>query len=224
MEWLIQILLLPKRLRFRWQNRNRRKVTESLIKTLKARCDEASRANVPAYIGVYNAGLFVVLLEQDVSAYSEAIFFARSEWHRQFFARGLAVLLHEGATDLPELLGKQYRQWLADLELGPEWIGKLNEIGSQLNGFRKSHAEFLKKVRNYVGAHRDHNASIQLDVMGGFKAIDVYAIGAEFSEPLRHLADFYMQLLTYIHNPVVMLHHVAKTRGRFEATRHSDDP
>ncbi|MBI5675705.1 MAG: hypothetical protein HZC48_07790 [Nitrospirae bacterium] len=210
MEWLLQLLLIPKRMRFRWRNRNRRKVTEGLIVVLKQRCDEATRANVPAYLGVYNVGLFIALLEQDISAYSESIFFAKSEWKRQFFARGLAVLLHEGAEDVSQLLGKQYRNWLNVLELDDNWITALNEINAKLSQFQKNNSRFLKKVRNYVGAHRDHNASTQLDILSDLKAIEVYRLGAEFSEPLRNLVTFYTQLLTYMHNPAVMLHQASK--------------
>jgi hypothetical protein len=209
-EWLLQLLLIPKRLRFRWRNRNRRKVTEDLIVTLKQRCDEATLANVPAYVGVYNVGLFIVLLEQDISAYNESIFFAKSEWKRQFFARGLAVLLYEGVEDVLQLFGKQYRDWLNILELNERWIRALNEASSKLSQFRKKHSHFLSKVRNYVGAHRDHNASTQLDILSDLKAIEVYCLGAEFSEPLRELCTFYTNLLTYMHNPAVMLHQVAK--------------
>lgn len=210
MEWLLQLLLIPNRIRFRWRNRKRRKITENLIVTLKKRCDEAIHANIPAYVGIYNAGIFVALLEQDISAYSENIFFAKSEWNRQFFARGLAVLLHEGAEDLPQLLGKQYREWLDVLELDERWIKVLNEIGSKLSRFRKSHTPFLKEIRNYVSAHRDHDASAQLDILSDLKAIEVYRLGAEFSEPLRDLVAFYIQLLTYMNNPAVMLRQVAK--------------
>lgn len=211
MEHLLQLLLFPKRIRFRWRNRKRLTVTESLKATLKARCEEAARAEVPAYQGVYNVGLFAVLVEQDISAYSEAIFFARSEWHRQFYARGLAVLLYEANEDFPQLLGKQYRSWLQDLELGSEWINSLNQVGRKLSAFNKSHGPFLKELRNYVSAHRDHDALSQIDIMAKFKAIDIYRLGAEFSLPLNDLVAFYTHLLRYLHNPAVMLRHVAKS-------------
>lgn len=211
MEWFLQVFLIPGRIKYRWKNRNRRKVTTALIMTIKARYDEATRGKVPSYIGIYNVGLFIVLLEQDISAYSEAMFFARSEWHRHFFARGLAVLLFEGSKDVPQLLGKEYRQWLKSLDLGDDWFEKLNEIGSSISQFRKSHSAFLSEIRNLVGAHREKNASKQLDVMDKFNSIDIYKLGVEFSASLRVLVDFYIQLLTYMHKPSVMFHHVAKT-------------
>ena len=211
MEWFLQLLMIPNRIRFRWANRKRRKVTEDVIATLKKRYDEAKRANVPVYVGIYNAGIFVVLLEQDISAYSESIYFAKSEWNRQFFARGLAVLLHEGAEDLTQLLSKQYRGWLNDLELDGEWIKAFNQIHSKLSCFEKKHKPSLNKIRNFVSAHRDHDASTQLEILSDLKAIEVYRLGAELSEPLRELVAFYTRLLVYMNNPAVMIRHVSKT-------------
>ena len=88
----------------------------------------------------------------------------------------------------------------------------------------KPHSAFLGKVRNYVGAHRDHNASAQLEVMSDFRTIDVYKLGAEFSEPLRNLVDFYIQLFTYIHSPAVMLYQVAKAISQPNSALNSDAP
>jgi hypothetical protein len=184
-------------------------VTESLKQTLRTRCEEASRANSTSYRGLYNVGLFVALLDQDISAFSECIYFARSEWHRQFHARNLAVLLFEGAEDLPELLGKQYRAWLKEIAADP-LIDPLNQIHSKLTSFQKKHGPFLKEVRTYVGAHRDHDSLAQIDLMSRFAALDVYRLGAEFTVPLRELVDFYMKLLTHMHNPIVMLKAAAR--------------
>lgn len=210
MEWLIQLLLIPKRIRFLWTNRNRRKVTESLILTLKKRCDDATRANIPEYMEIYNVGLFIALFERDISTFNKCIFFAKSEWERQFFARSLAVLLYEGSEDIPELLGKNYRVSLKTLELGSGWFDRLNIISSKLNQFRKSNSHFLSELRNYVGAHRDHNASKQLEILSKLQSIEVYRLAAEFSSPLNDLIAFYTQLLAYMHNPIVIMNQVSK--------------
>jgi hypothetical protein len=224
MELLFQLIMLPKRVAFRWKNRTRLRQSEALTKTLRSRCEEACRANSDAYRGLYNVGLFVVLLERDISAYSESIFFARSEWHRQFHARGLAVLLHEAAEDLPQLLGKQYRQWMKDLNLGEPWFNALNSIGKKLSSFRKIHGDFLYDVRNYVGAHRDHDAMTQLDTMTKFNSIDIYRLAAELSEPVRDIVAFYTRLLQYMHNPIVMIHHVARMQSEKSSNVDSDSP
>ncbi len=210
MEPLLQLFLIPGRLRFRWRNRKRQRVTENLKQTLRARCEEATRASSKTYRGLYNVGLFVALLEQDISAFSECIYFARSDWHRQFHARNLAVLLFEGAEDLPELLGKEYRAWLKEIS-ADTLVDHLNQIHSKFSSFQRKHGPFLKEVRTYVGAHRDHDSLVQLELMSRFTALDVYRLGAEFSVPLRELINFYMKLLAHMHDPLVMLQAAART-------------
>jgi hypothetical protein len=100
---------------------------------------------------------------------------------------------------------------LSDLELDEEWMRAFNQIHSKLSGFEKKHKPFLNKIRNFVCAHRDHDASAQLEILSDLKAIEVYRLGAEFSEPIRELVAFYTRLLTYMNNPAVMLRQVVKT-------------
>ncbi|QKO20654.1 hypothetical protein [Rhodoferax sp. BAB1] len=212
MEALTQLLLIPGRLRFRWKNRRRLKVTEGLKVTLKQRCEEAARVGSEPYRGLYNVGLFLALLEQDISAFNESIYFARSDWHRQFHARSLAVLLHEGAEDLSELLGKEYRNWLNEVDVHESLLSRLNLAHSKLSAFRKNHGRFLSDVRNYIGAHREHDALAQVDMMSRFTALDVYCLAAEFTIPLRDLVDLYMELLAHMHQPMNMLKAVMKAQ------------
>jgi hypothetical protein len=97
------------------------------------------------------------------------------------------------------------------LELGAPWFNSLKAIGKKLSGFRKNHSAFLGKVRNYVGAHREHDAMSQLNAMAEFDALDVYRLGAELSDPVRDLAAFYIQLLKYMNNPAIIIRSIAKS-------------
>jgi hypothetical protein len=85
------------------------------------------------------------------------------------------------------------------------------QIHSKLSCFEKKHKPSLNKIRNFVSAHRDHDASTQLEILSDLKAIEVYRLGAELSEPLRELVAFYTRLLVYMNNPAVMIRHVSKT-------------
>jgi hypothetical protein len=210
MEWLLQLLMIRTRIAFRWRNRGRRRLNQTVLRALRQRLEEATRAEVPQYVTIYNAGLFFVLVEQDISAYSECITFARSEWQRQFFARGLAILLYEAAEDIPQVFGGHYRKCIGEFEDGTGWLKRLNSIASQFNQFRVNRSEFLGKVRNLIGAHRDHNAIAQLHLMGELKSIEVYKLAAEFSTPLRQLTDYYVDLLPHMHSPRVMIQQVVK--------------
>jgi hypothetical protein len=75
MNWLLRLFLIPGRVRHRWENRKRIKITRGLIETLRKHCQDAEKYGFKNHAVVYNAALFVVLLEQDLSAYSEALYY-----------------------------------------------------------------------------------------------------------------------------------------------------
>ena len=206
--------MIPKRWKFRRNLKKSHPASENLIATLRARCEEAKRADSKTYLGLYNTGLFIALLNRDMVTYDESIFFARSEWHRQFHARNLAVLLYETAEDLPQMLGKQYRSWLTDIGLDQNWLDSLGAITTKLAQFKSNHSAFLKDVRNYVGAHREHDSLAQINVLDSLNYLDIYRLAGDLFVPIRELVDFNIKLLNYMHNPAVMLKHAAKTVGR----------
>lgn len=210
MNLLLRLILIPGRIGHRWKNRNRLAVTAELIATLKKQCGDAQKHGFKNHAVVYNAALFMVLVEQDLSAYSAALYHANSKWHQQFAARGMAVLLYEAAEDIPAVLGKDYRQALRDLGLGDSWLKELNRSAAGFNAFKNKHANFLKTVRNYAGAHKEKNALAQLAVLETLDHMEVHRLGAKFSEPLRSLVDFQMALLNYLKNPFVLFKEAAK--------------
>jgi len=222
-ELLFQFFMFPRRIRFRWRNRGRLKVLDSLAKTLRTRCDESARSNWVHYRQLYNVGLFVVLADRDIFGFNESMFFARSEWHRQFHARGLAVLLYELSEDLPQLLGKEYREALKELGIGEIWFKELNAIGKKLSTFRNKNKDFLYEVRNYVGAHRHQDAVMQLDAMMKIDTLDIYKIAVELNEPINELVSFYGLLLKYMHNTIVKIRYIGKKLDREATETKSDD-
>ncbi|TKS62903.1 MAG: hypothetical protein EWM73_02005 [Nitrospira sp.] len=211
MNWLLRLFLIPGRVRHRWENRKRIKITRGLIETLRSHCQDAEKYGFKNHAVVYNAALFVVLLEQDLSAYSAALYYANTKWHQQFAARGMAVLLYEAAEDVPAVIGRDYRDALRSLGLGDSWIQALNVSATDFNKFRQEHAAFLKRIRNYVGAHREKNALAQLEVHESLDHMEVFRLGAQFSEPLRSLVNFKMALTQYLKHPGVLLREALKT-------------
>jgi hypothetical protein len=207
---LLRLFLIPGRIRHRWKNRKRLKVTSELIATLKKQCEDAEKHGFKNHAVAYNAALFVVLVEQELSAYSAALYYANSKWHQQFAARGMAVLLYEAAEDIPVVLGREYRQALKDLGLGESWLDALNKSTAEFNAFKQQHAKFLKMIRNYAGAHKEKNALAQLAVLESLNHMEVYKLGAMFSAPLRTLINFHIALLRYMKHPGVLLSEAVK--------------
>lgn len=211
MNLLLRTFLVPGRIKHRWRNRKRLALTADLITTLKKQCKDAQQHKLKNHAVAYNAALFLVLVEQDLSAYSAALYYANSGWHQQFAARGMAVLLYEAAEDIPEVVGRSYRQALRDLGLGDSWLHTLNSSIAGFNAFRQRHAGFLKSIRSHVGAHKDKDALSQLAVLEALDHMQVFRLGAEFSNSLRSLLDFQLSLLQYLKNPAVLLREVGKT-------------
>jgi hypothetical protein len=214
MEALLQLFLIPKRWKFRRDLKKSQPVSEELIRLMRSRCEEAQQANWNSYFGLYNVGLFVALLNKDITTYNESIFFARSAWHRQFHARNLAVLLYETTEDLPQLLGKSFRAWLTDIDLGQAWLDSLGRITSQIALFKSSHSSFLKDVRNYIGAHREHESLAQISMLESLDPLVVYKLAGDLAVPVNDLVGFYIKLLTYMHNPAVMLKQACRAVDR----------
>ncbi|MBM4066358.1 MAG: hypothetical protein FJ266_12095 [Planctomycetes bacterium] len=138
MNLLLRLLLIPGRIKHCWENRNRLRITADIVSSLKKQCEEAVTHGLKNHAVIYNAGLFVVLLEQDLSAYSTALYYANSKYHQQFAARGMAVVLYEGAEDIPTVFGKNYREALRDLQLADSsWGGGSHLHYSIINCFLK---------------------------------------------------------------------------------------
>lgn len=214
MNLLLRLLLVPGRFKHRWKNRNRLAVTTGLITTLKKQCEDAREHGFKNHAVAYNAALFMVLVEQDLSAYGSALYFANTKWHQQFAARGMAVLLYETSKDIPEILGKEYRQALRDLGLGDSWLQALNRGVTGFNTFKIEHSSFLNTVRTYVGAHKEKDALAQLAVLEALDHMEIFRLGVKFSASLNSLVEFQMALLTYLKNPMVMLKEAGKAVDR----------
>lgn len=203
-EWLLQIVWTPMRIRHWWTNRGRLAQSEELKTVLLTRLEHFSRARLPAYEGILNFGLFITLAVQDISAFSESIIYARSDWERRFHARYLAVLLYELIEDLSGSMGGEYRGWLIDVGCDQSWIERLNTINGKVTNFGKHNAAWLREIRKYAGAHRDHNAREQIRVMASFGWRDVEIRAAALSEPMRELMEFYTDLLELIRKRLTM--------------------
>jgi len=212
-ELLRNVLAFPSRIRHRWKHRNRLAASAGLQRTLKVHGEQAKTKGLESYSGIYNVALYIAIAEHDLTTYGEALLFARSDWHRKFHARGLAVLLFEVAEDLPELLGKQYRQWLTEIEAPEAFVERLNAIGKSLSTFRKTHEPFLLNVRNYVGAHRDHDAFAQYDLLEKLDPTAVFRLGPELSVPIRGLISLHTDLLHFMGKPSVILKQLGRSAG-----------
>ena len=67
------------------------------------------------------------------------------------------MLLYEAAEDVPQLLGKEFRDAIATIPVPPERLRIINAVSGDLNKFWQTHQEFLRQIRNALVAHREQD-------------------------------------------------------------------
>jgi hypothetical protein len=128
-----------------------------------------------------------LLLDQDIAYFTDDLVCAIGDRRRAFLAKQEAVLLYEAAEDLPQLLGREFRDAVNALGASAEQLARLNAVSSELNRFWQGHREFLGTIRNFLAAHRDHDALRYAEALENLKPLEVMARAAELSQLLERL-------------------------------------
>jgi len=84
---------------------------------------------------VFNVGLYLLLLDQDLADFTDDLVCAIGDRRRAFIAKHEAVLLYEAAEDLPQLLGHEFRGAVKALGASEEQLSRLNSVSSDLSRF-----------------------------------------------------------------------------------------
>jgi hypothetical protein len=200
-EWIHLVQAFPSRAKHRWRFRNWAGIRDGLIEVLTTRLKEARAMNLGDHIVVYNAALFGVFVQQDLYSYARGLLFAGSGWDQTFFARGMAVAIYEAADDIPQILGKQYRESLHALLRSSNLMVELSAITRKFSQFRKEHGKFLEEVRQVIGAHRDHDALRQSEMLERLDVPKLNDLSAEFQETLLALLWFTGRLMPLLADP-----------------------
>jgi hypothetical protein len=204
-DFLLRFYMFIPRIKFRWRERRRAQATREALSAMRRIHSGAVQLELPNVIKAYNLGLYILLLELDWSQMNWDMMHASTEWRRKFVARQMAVFLYEASEDLPQLFGHNYREALKSLGIGGELLQELGQISRQLNRFKKINQDFLKRIRAFVGAHRDHDAAAQLDILDNLEPLKVYDLAGDFYVPLRALADLQVRLTLTIGNMETVL-------------------
>jgi hypothetical protein len=193
-EWTV---LLPYRIRLRWNKRGRKRQRDAAIHSIR-NLVEKSGTLFSHSRRIHNVSLYALILDQDIAMLTDDMVLAVGQQRRVFVARNLAVLLYEASQDLPDLLGRDYRESLRTLTIPDTWLDELNKASKQLNRFKDEHREFLGRIRNLIGAHRDKDAITQLEAMETLEPIDVMRLAAKLQEPLNLLINLQIKLTLHV--------------------------
>jgi len=146
---------------------------------------------IPFMVSLSNLVQYVLLMSHDLICLFEEMVCTRSRWKKKLFARHVAITLYECMNDFEFLLGKPFREQLIRIRL-PALDTARKAIHKEIIMFEKSHGAYLKKVRNSVIGHRDHNAETQIELIKSLKPSHIYRLSSKF---LRWQHKFWNLLL-----------------------------
>jgi len=108
----------------------------------------------------------------------------------------LCVLIYETLMDLEKIFSKEFYKALKTLKINQQSIMNFNARKKVISEMKKTYHEDLKKVRNIIGAHRDHDFLTQMQI---FKSLDrsaILKIMTEFDSNLNSLAEALQVIFT----------------------------
>lgn len=147
--------------------------------------DEATNAGVtlgiPFLAQLTNLLEYILLMDYDLICLFEEMVITRSRWKKKLYARLVVINLYECANDFAFLLGKTFREQLIVIHL-PNLEVDRRTIHKEIVKFQKSHNAFLKRIRNSVMGHRDHNAEAQIEFIKSLKTNEIFRLGTEYFE------------------------------------------
>jgi hypothetical protein len=209
---IIQKIIFNWRLRGFWK-REKVRIPElqETIDVIKSRYKQAKDANLEHFTRFYNISLFILIMEYDISVLSQ--YYVRAytrDWERKFIARQMAVLLYEMSEDIPQILGKEFRVSLKTFPLWDKADKEINQISKNLNQFKVSHGKMLGELRNYVTAHRDHDAAKQMEIIDNLNSDSIYKLVGDFYDIVKPLVPFMTRIIRILGNPFVIVHHLSE--------------
>jgi hypothetical protein len=184
----------PMRVRTRVRSRAKYKARAQALTTTRSTLAGFTKLNAESHQMLFNFVLYLILLDQDLADFTDNIVCAIGERRRTFFAKQEAVLLYEAAEDLPQLLGRDFRNALKALHISVEHQQNLNAVSSDLNKFWQTNREFLGNIRNALAAHREHDALRYLESLEQVKPLEVMQCAADLSGHLGRLTSVVMQI------------------------------
>lgn len=177
---------------------------EEAQKTIVSELKKAINSQDEDKSSIYNLALFTLNVEYDISVLKMKTLMSLDSWDKKFMARQFSVLQYEIALDYQELLGKNFRKLIHRYDNDGKLISELNAISKQFSDFKNHHSDYLNNIRNFIGAHRDHNALEQSTIINNLDSNEILDIAAEFTKPVARLTPFLTDVMSAMIN---------KTRG-----------
>lgn len=181
---------------------------EKTIESIREQHNNAKEKRMEHYERIYNVSLYLLIFEYDIAILKNDALFSIREWKKRYIARQLAILLYEASQDIPNLLGKDFRNSLHELDITDDEIKTFNAVTKKLNGFKNDHRIFLQNLRNFAGAHRDNDAALQLKIIIEVELLSVMELAGDFYEAIRDLTPVMINLIMKMSDWKILIKHV----------------
>jgi hypothetical protein len=209
-----RVLLLPVRVRHRRGARPKHKARIAALATTTATLQKARNVKAENICAVYNVALYLLLLDQDLAYLTDDLVCAIGDRRRRFVAKHEALLVYEAAEDLPQLLGKRFREAVTALGVPDQLARALDDVSSDLNAFWRQHRDFLGSIRKAVAAHREHDALSYQELLDKIEPLAVMQRAAELSALLQRLIGALTQVALLTASPAAILRDMLSSSSR----------
>lgn len=199
------IVLVRNRMRARSDARKRRKIRNQALASVRQTLQRATDIGAKNILTVFNVALYLLQIDQDLAYFTSDMVEAIGDRRRAFVAKHEAVLLYEAAEDIPQLLGKKFRDAIGALSVPPERLQAINAVSAELNKFWRTHREFLGRIRNVLAAHREQDALAYANALDSIDPLEVMRRAAELSQLLEILIQQLIVMGQLLSGPAVIL-------------------
>ncbi len=166
------------------------KLTEKIKRLAKER---GSNENVI----IWNIFGFLNILEYDLTSVGYNLVFENKRWQKVYYARQVILVMYEAFKDLPEILGKNYKQIFYGVENTKPYIDTLRGYKKDFELLKNTNIEYLKEIRMNASAHRDQDIDKQLLVIRTIDPYRVIRIMFDFEKILRMITDHIQHYLVH---------------------------
>jgi hypothetical protein len=191
-----RVMLFRYQVRYRIESRAKNKARASALSTVRQTLENAAKWKAQNTKTIFNVSLYLLLLDQDLAYFTRDLVLAIGDRRRAFVAKHEALLLYEAAEDVPQLLGREFRNAISALGVEGDTLARINSVSSDLNKYWQKHREFLKNIRNALTAHRELDALLYAESLDAIKPLEVMARAAELSGLLQQLIQALTEIAT----------------------------
>ncbi|MCE5328760.1 hypothetical protein LLG07_00240 [bacterium] len=178
-------------------------VLESNIWTVKhikkAAINKGSKENTI----LWNVFGFLNIIAFDLVSVGYNLIFEEKRWQKIYYARQVALIISEALKDIPEVLGKNYKELFIGIDLAEDYLSELNKYKKELEVYKKTHLQKLYEIRINVSAHRDQDIDNQLNIICKIDPYKIIEAMNDFEVILRKISDHFQKLLVHTVKPEI---------------------